>query len=61
VESFQRLAGAYIHAFPDMQITVEDALADRDRVVRRVSWTGTHQGPFLGLHPQGDACAGRGS
>jgi steroid delta-isomerase-like uncharacterized protein len=51
VEGFKRLAGAYVRGFPDMQIAVEDALADGDRVVRRVSWTGTHQGQFLGIAP----------
>jgi predicted ester cyclase len=39
-EGFKRLAGAYLRAFPDIGIAVEDALADGDRVVRRVRWTG---------------------
>jgi steroid delta-isomerase-like uncharacterized protein len=53
LEGFKRLAGVYLRAFPDMQVTVEDALAERDRVVRRVSWTGTHLGPFLSIAPTG--------
>jgi steroid delta-isomerase-like uncharacterized protein len=60
-EGFKRLAGAYVRAFPDMQITVEDALADGDRVVRRVSWTGTHQGLFLGIAPTGRRVRGEGT
>ena len=60
VEGFKRLAGAYLRAFPDMQIRVEDALSAGDRVVRRVSWTGTHQGPFLGVAPTGRRVRGEG-
>jgi steroid delta-isomerase-like uncharacterized protein len=33
-------------AFPDMHHTLEDAFADGDRVVLRVTVTGTHTGPF---------------
>ena len=60
VAGFKGLAGAYLRAFPDMQIRVEDALADGDRIVRRVSWTGTHQGPFLGVAPTGWRVRGEG-
>ena len=60
VAGFKRLAGAYLRAFPDLQIRVEDALTDGDRVVRRVSWTGTHQGPFLGVAPTGRDVRGEG-
>ena len=34
----------YKSAFPDMNITVEDVLAEGDKVVTRVSIRGTHQG-----------------
>ena len=61
VEGFKRLAGAYVRAFPDMQIRVEDAVAEGDRVVRRVSWTGTHQGSFLGIAPTGRRVRGEGT
>jgi steroid delta-isomerase-like uncharacterized protein len=53
LEGFKRIAGAYLRAFPDMRITVHDALADGDKVVRRVSFSGTHQGTFLGTAPTG--------
>lgn len=38
-------------AFPDMHWTVEEQLADGDRVLTRFAWTGTHRGPFLGVPP----------
>jgi steroid delta-isomerase-like uncharacterized protein len=59
-DGFRRLAGAYLAAFPDMRITVEDALADGDNLARRVSWTGTHRGPFLGVPATGRSVRGQG-
>jgi steroid delta-isomerase-like uncharacterized protein len=58
-EGFKRLAGEYLTGFPDMEITVEDALEIGDRVVRRISFTGTHRGPFLGVPPTGRRVVGR--
>ena len=52
-EGFKQVADAFISAFPDMHIVVEDALADGDKLVRRVSWTATHKGTFLGIQPTG--------
>lgn len=48
-EGFKRVAGAFLTAFPDMEIAVEEALASGERLVRRVRWTATHRGPFLGV------------
>jgi predicted ester cyclase len=61
VAGFKRLAGTYVRAFPDMQIRVEGALAEGDRVVRRLSWMGTHQGSFLGIAPTGRRVRGEGT
>ena len=36
--------------FPDVQATVEDLMADGDKVVARVSYRGTHQA-FRGIPP----------
>jgi steroid delta-isomerase-like uncharacterized protein len=42
-------------AFPDIQITVDDEIAEGDRVVCRWTVTGTHQGEFMGIPPAGKA------
>jgi len=52
-DGFKRVAMEFLQAFPDLHISLDDALADGDKVVRRVSWTGTHTGTFLGLPPSG--------
>ena len=40
-------------ALPDLHMTIEDELADGDRVVIRVTVRGTHQGTLLGVPPTG--------
>jgi steroid delta-isomerase-like uncharacterized protein len=40
-------------AFPDLQITVEDQIAEGDKVVSRWSATGTHAGPYQGIPATG--------
>ena len=43
----------HLTAFPDVKATVEDLLADGDKVVARVSIHGTHQGAIRGISPTG--------
>ena len=40
-------------AFPDVQFTIEDMIAEGDKVVGRVTWRGTHRGEFMGVPPTG--------
>ena len=42
---------AFSAAFPDLWLTVEDILADGDRVAARVTFRGTHRGEFQGIPP----------
>jgi len=39
--------------FPDNHHEVEDVIAEGDRVVARVTLTGTHEGEFMGIPPTG--------
>ncbi len=39
--------------FPDLQVTVEDLIAEGDKVVGRNSVSGTHHGDYMGLAPTG--------
>lgn len=39
--------------FPDLQVTIEDLIEERDKVVSRNSVTGTHKGEYMGLPPTG--------
>ena len=40
-------------AFPDIEVKVQDAVAEGDKVVVRNSAQGTHQGEFMGIPPSG--------
>jgi steroid delta-isomerase-like uncharacterized protein len=40
-------------AFPDLHMTIDDQVAEQDRVVTRWTATGTHTGAFKGIPPTG--------
>jgi predicted ester cyclase len=40
-------------AFPDWQNRIDEMLAVDDRVVTRMTWTGTHRGPLGNVDPTG--------
>jgi len=42
-----------IKGFPDFQFTIEDMIAEGDKVWVRFKETGTHKGEYLGLAPTG--------
>lgn len=46
------LAGMFA-GFPDLHWTLLDTLAEGDRVMTLSTWTGTHQGEFMGIPPTG--------
>jgi steroid delta-isomerase-like uncharacterized protein len=49
----QRDFEAFLSAFPDMQITIGDVIAEGDTVAARYVWTGTHRGGFNGIAATG--------
>jgi steroid delta-isomerase-like uncharacterized protein len=52
-EQFKALAQMSLDAFPDHQVTVEDQIAEGDKVVTRWTARGTHHGNFAGIPPTG--------
>jgi predicted ester cyclase len=44
----------FSNAVPDLTYTVEDQVAEGDKVVTRYTATGTHQGEFFGVAPTGN-------
>lgn len=39
--------------FPDMQVTIDDLVAEGDKVAVRTTWRGTHQGMYTHVAPTG--------
>jgi steroid delta-isomerase-like uncharacterized protein len=50
-ELFRRAVSMYRDAFPDLHMTVEDAISAGDKVVLRWRSEGTHRGELMGLAP----------
>jgi steroid delta-isomerase-like uncharacterized protein len=53
IEGVRAFVRMFREAFPDLQVTVEDELAEGDRAAARSRWTGTHEGEFMGVPPSG--------
>jgi predicted ester cyclase len=51
-EQVHRLIG-FRTAFPDVQIVVEEMIAEGDQIAFRSTMRGTHHGEFLGIAPTG--------
>ena len=52
-EGLKELLGMLFAAFPDQHWTIEELIAEGEKVVNRFTWRGTHQGEFMGIPPTG--------
>lgn len=52
-EAHKQLAGSFLKSFPDLHFTVEDMIAEGDKVVVRWTMRGTHQGDLMGIAATG--------
>jgi steroid delta-isomerase-like uncharacterized protein len=52
-QAFRQLWAMLLRGLPDLNLTIEDLIAEGDEVVMRASVTGTHQGEYMGLPPTG--------
>ena len=53
LEGARQTLTMYLTAFPDLYFTVEDLIAEGDKVVARLTVRGTQQGVFMGIPPTG--------
>ena len=52
-EGVKQLTTLLRSAFPDFKAALDDIVAEGDRVVIRQTWSGIHQGEFMGVPPTG--------
>ena len=52
-EDYKQFENAFFKGFPDWIETIEDIIAEGDKVWVRFTGTGTHKGEWLGLSPTG--------
>jgi predicted ester cyclase len=51
LEAWTQFTAAFVEAFPDLRLTVEDIFSGGDMVAARVAFRGTHRGEFQGIPP----------
>ena len=52
-EAFKAFLTELIAGLPDITVTVDDTIAEGDKVACRWTWNGTHDGPLFGFPPTG--------
>lgn len=53
LEHVRQFLGAIMQSFPDLHYTVEDMVAEGDKVVTRLTISGTQHGAFMGIPATG--------
>lgn len=56
-EVVRQLNAMFHTAFPDFKVTTNDMIAVDDKVVARITMSGSHQGELMGVPPTGKAVA----
>ncbi len=60
VEAYKQALAQAFTAFPNLQFTIEDQLAEGDKSVIRFTESGTHQGDLMGIPATGKQYHGTG-
>src|SRR5437016_532256 len=53
VDDVRMIVSAFMNAFEGTHFEIDDMIAEDDRVVTRMTWSGRHVGEYLGVKPTG--------
>jgi C-1 hydroxylase len=53
LDNFKKFETSFIKGFPDYHETIEDIIAEGDKVWVRITYTGTHKGEYRRIAPNG--------
>jgi steroid delta-isomerase-like uncharacterized protein len=53
IEGVKAFVTMYREAFPDIHVTIDDMVEEGDRIAVRATFTGTHDGEFMGVPASG--------
>ena len=58
IKDFKQSMSKFYNAFPDNHMTIDDMIAEGDKVVIRYTLTGTHKGEYMGIPPTNKKATG---
>jgi steroid delta-isomerase-like uncharacterized protein len=61
ISGLKDLVSRFRTAFPDLTATVDEQIAEGDKVVSRLTMSGTHQGEFMGMPATGKSFTVKGA
>lgn len=59
-EGLKEIVAMLRTAFPDMHWSIDETIASGEKVVTRLTWTGTHKAEFLGIRATGKRVSVKG-
>ena len=58
IEEYKQVYSMYLSAFHDTQITIEELIAEGDKIMTRLSMSSVHKGDLAGIPPTGKSMTG---
>jgi steroid delta-isomerase-like uncharacterized protein len=55
LEEYKQVYNAFLSAFHDTKVTIDDIIAEGDKVMSRITMSGVHKGELEGMPPTGNS------
>ena len=57
LEEYKQVYGAFLSAFHDTKVTIDEIIAEGDKVMTRITMSGIHKGELEGMPPTGNSAS----